>query len=513
MGLSETADFLPKGDTMLRRRRNLRPAHRSIGRERALTCESLEGRIVLAAAIGHDRGSRVVSIVGSAGNDVAVVRQQGANIVVSLSSAAGRFSRAVPAAQVSRVVFTGLAGNDTFTNQTAIASRAEGGAGADVLRGGSGVDELLGGGGSDQLLGNAGRDVIDGGAGDDAAWGGVGDDRLMGGLGRDQLYGEGGTDAMWGGVGDDMLDGGGGNDAIRGEDGSDDLRGGPGSDWMGGFAGRDTLTGGAGNDTLEGGDDSDMLDGQEGFDRLLGGGGIDREMDVQDRLTDGDADGDGYDDEWAPLDLFDQQGMFGWPDRDDPAVAESLRTVDASLREMLGLQGSDPGLQILASSAQFQGRVYNWGLWRYRTADNMAISSQWRLIDSQLGFSDGFPVPLGGDAAPPPNKFFATEDYRFGTTLPVEITWMIGETATFTVPFYGDTSAGFIDRVRGELDFAEGLTFAAVTNSLGKQDLRVEGRFAGMSGLPPLTRIFDTVRAVERISRGSALVNPSPLVG
>jgi hypothetical protein len=205
--------------------------------------------------------------------------------------------------------------------------------------------------------------------------------------------------------------------------------------------------------------------------------------------------------------------MFGWPDRDDPAVAESIRTVDASLREMLGLQGSEPGLQILASSAQFQGRVYNWGLWRYRTAENMAVSSQWRLIDSQLGFSDGFPVPLGGDAAPPPNKFLATEDYRFGTTLPVEITWISDETATFTVPFYGDTSAGFIDRVRSELGFAEGLTFTAVTNSLGKQDLRVEGRFAGTTGLPPLSRIFEIVRAVGRISSGSAVVNPSPLVG
>jgi hypothetical protein len=414
---------------------------------------------------------------------------------------------------VSRVVFTGLAGNDTFTNQTGIASRADGGAGADVLRGGRGADELIGGDGSDRLVGDAGNDVIDGGEGDDAAWGGLGNDRLMGGVGQDQVYGEGGTDDMWGGAGNDMLDGGAGNDTIRGEDGSDDLRGGAGSDWLGGFAGGDMLTGGIGNDTLKGGDGSDMLDGQEGSDRLMGGGGIDREIDAQDRLTDGDADGDGYDDEWFMPDLFDQQGMFGWPDRDDPAVAESIRTVDASLREMLGLQGSDPGLQILASSAQFQGRVYNWGLWRYRTADNMAVSSQWRLIDSQLGFSDGFPVPLGGDAAQPPNKFLATEDYRFGTTLPVEITWISDETATFAVPFYGNTSAELIARVSADLSNVDGLKFSTVTNLAGNQDLWVEGRFAGTTGLPPLSRILEIVRAVGRISRGSAIVNPSPLVG
>lgn len=65
-GLFETADFLLKGGTMLRRRPNLRPERRSIGRERALNFESLEGRIVLAAGIAHDRASRVLSIGGSA---------------------------------------------------------------------------------------------------------------------------------------------------------------------------------------------------------------------------------------------------------------------------------------------------------------------------------------------------------------------------------------------------------------------------------------------------------------
>jgi hypothetical protein len=236
-------------------------------------------------------------------------------------------------------------------------------------------------------------------------------------------------------------------------------------------------------------------------------------MDLEDRFRDGDSNGDGYDDEWDRLDLFDQSALFGWPDRDDPAVAESIRSVDASLREMLGIQAADPGLQILARPAVFDGKSVAWGLWRYRTADSMAVSSQWYLIDSQLGFYDGFPVTAGGDAAPPQNTVMATADYRFGTTLPVEITWIRDATVAFGITFYGDTSAGFIDRVRSELGFAEGLTFAAVTNSLGNQDLRVEGRLAGPSGLPSLTRIFDIVRAVERISRGSAVVNPRPVVG
>ena len=141
------------------------------------------------------------------------------------------------------------------------------------------------------------------------------------------------------------------------------------------------------------------------------------------------------------------------------------------------------------------------------------MRSQWYLSDSQLGFYDGFPVTLVGDAAPPQNNVTATADDRFGTTLPVEITWNRDETVAFGITFYGDTSAGFIDRVRSELGFAKGLTFTAVTNSLGNQDLRVEGQFSGTTGLPPLSRILEIVRAVGRISSGSAIVNPSPLVG
>jgi len=110
------------------------------GRTR-LDVEGLEGRIVFAAGIGYDRVSRTVTIVGSTGNDSAEVRQQGANLIVSLNTASGRLSRTVSAATVSRIAFTGHAGNDTFTNLTAIASRADGGAGADVLRGGTAADE------------------------------------------------------------------------------------------------------------------------------------------------------------------------------------------------------------------------------------------------------------------------------------------------------------------------------------------------------------------------------------
>jgi len=104
-----------------------------------------DARCIQAGGVRESIGSAGVRGLRSSGNDVTEVRQQGGNIVVSLASATGRVSRTVPAAQVSRVVFTGLAGNDTFTNQTAIPSRADGGAGADAAWGGASNDRLMGG--------------------------------------------------------------------------------------------------------------------------------------------------------------------------------------------------------------------------------------------------------------------------------------------------------------------------------------------------------------------------------
>jgi hypothetical protein len=81
---------------------------------------------------------------------------------------------------VNQIVFRGGDANDTFTNQTALRSTADGGAGDDVLSGGSNNDVLTGGSGIDRLFGGAGDDrlsdsgglnVLDGGAGTDTATG------------------------------------------------------------------------------------------------------------------------------------------------------------------------------------------------------------------------------------------------------------------------------------------------------------------------------------------------------
>ena len=472
---------------MLRRRHDRRPARRSIGRERAVNFESLEGRIVLAAAIGYDRASRTVSIVGSEGNDSAQVRQQGGNLVVSLNSAAGRFSRTVPAAQVSRVVFTGLAGNDTFTNQTAIASRAEGGAGADVLRGGSGVDELLGGGGSDQLLGNAGRDVIDGGAGDDAAWGGAGDDQVMGGNGNDKVNGNGGTDSLWGGLGNDELVGGAGTDALHGEEGND---------WFDGAAGRDTI---------------------------VGGEGMDLEVDTGDRFADGDTDGDGYDNDYDYMDILYEvpSNPRAYADDASESAAPIIAAVDAQVRTFLGISTADSGLRVrvqindgtVTQPGRFGDRVT--GVWRYLTPDKIQLWGKWShpaSDPSQVNLAvqwsySGPPVTVdqivSGDVADylnPANYSISEESRLYAGFLNGPITfigWLPGTPASFSYHAPNEQATGFpapIEALRAALSSLPNLTNTGDSFS---------GDFSASPGLPGVQPVLDVLRTINRVTRAS----------
>ena len=69
---------------------------------------------------------------------------------------------------VSMVYFngTGLAGNETFTNQnTSILTVAYGGSGTNTFTGGSGTDEFIGGSGTNVFNAGSGYDILAGGTG------------------------------------------------------------------------------------------------------------------------------------------------------------------------------------------------------------------------------------------------------------------------------------------------------------------------------------------------------------
>lgn len=283
--------------------------------------EPLEPRVVLAAGMAYDRNTRVLTIVGSETSDVVEVRQQGANVVVSMRSGSAQMSRTVAAATVGRIAFTGLAGNDSFTNLTAIASRADGGPGADVLRGGRAADELIGG------------------------------------------------------DGDDSIDGGLGIDTVRGDNGNDVVHGGGGNDTVSGGVGNDDLFGGAGNDVVDAGKGDDRLDGELGSDRLVGGEGLDRETDGQDRFADGDADGDGYDNDYDAFDILYESPGNPPAYANDAAAAPTIALVTAELCKLLQIPADDPGLRVRVSANRFGDLVT--GVWRYMTPDKIQVWAKW----------------------------------------------------------------------------------------------------------------------------------------
>ena len=446
--------------------------------------EGLEGRIVLAAGIGHDRGSRVLSIVGSAGNDVAEVRQQGANIVVTLASASGRVSRTVPAAQVSRVVFTGLAGNDTFTNQTGIASRADGGAGADILRGGRGVDQLRGGDDNDQLFGGEGNDTLDGGTGNDAAWGGTGNDRVVGGDGNDKVNGDAGTDSLWGGLGNDELVGGAGTDALQGEEGND---------WFDGAAGRDTI---------------------------VGGEGMDLEVDTGDRFADGDTDGDGYDNDYDYMDILYEvpSNPRAYADDASESAAPIIAAVDGQVRTFLGISTADSGLRVrvqindgtVTQPGRFGDRVT--GVWRYLTPDKIQLWGKWShpaSDPSQVNLAvqwsySGPPVTVdqivSGDVADylnPANYSISEESRLYAGFLNGPITfigWLPGTPASFSYHAPNEQATGFpapIEALRAAL--------SSLPNFMNTGD-SFAGDFSTSPGLPGVQPVLDVLRTINRVT-------------
>lgn len=187
--------------------------------ESHLHVESLEGRLVLAASVGLDRFG-TLRITGSQSDDSVAVSVQRSKVVVTQTAAA---AKVFALGRVRSIAFSGLAGNDAFTNNTAIRCVAEGGAGNDVLRGGANRDVLRGGDDADTLFGNGQDDTLDGGTGDDSLFGGVGHDTLAGNTGNDDLFGQAGDDSLDGDEGDDRLFGGLGEDEdLDDDDGLED---------------------------------------------------------------------------------------------------------------------------------------------------------------------------------------------------------------------------------------------------------------------------------------------------
>ena len=225
---------------------------------RKLGCRDKYSRLEprrLLASIYLDNASGDLYISGGNANDTGSLTMVGSSQVQA--SITGADSQTFASNQIQRVVFIGLEGNDTFTNDTAIPSLQYGQGGNDTLRGGTGVDTINGGPGNDFLDGQAGND------------------RLVGYLGADEIIGGDGDDSIYGGSGNNTLRGNAGNDLIFGGDDVDNINGGDGIDTIVGFAGNDTLNSGNGGVPGSAGiNQADLVLGMDGDDNMIPGNGL-----------------------------------------------------------------------------------------------------------------------------------------------------------------------------------------------------------------------------------------------
>ncbi|MEM6978808.1 MAG: calcium-binding protein, partial [Planctomycetota bacterium] len=295
---------------------------------RKLTLENLQKRELMAADVGFNAASGLLTIQGSDHADTAMVVLEDNAIEVELKT---RYSngatitrrRDVDIDRVHKIVFNGGDGNDSFrltdrgghdpqtskdlaglelqvsggsgsdkiNNQSHIPMRAYGGPGNDRIYGGYGDDSISGNVGNDSLYGRDGNDVIhgffgndriDGGRGNDELHGSYGNDRIFGRAGKDEIYGSYGNDSLYGGDDNDRIWGGKGNDRISGASGNDVLFGGNGTEEEIPFYHRKIVPSNvknfhrdSGADQIWGGDGHDRLYGEGGPDKLYGGNGND----------------------------------------------------------------------------------------------------------------------------------------------------------------------------------------------------------------------------------------------
>ena len=122
-----------------------------------------------------------VTVNGTAGNDVAIVGQQGTDLQVVNLKPTVTVSASSP--ETDHLTVAALDGDDVVD--------------ASGVSGASALLSLDGGNGDDALIGGPGNDTISGGAGDDVLVGGDGIDTLDGGPGDDTLIqGENNTDGL-----------------------------------------------------------------------------------------------------------------------------------------------------------------------------------------------------------------------------------------------------------------------------------------------------------------------------
>ena len=139
-----------------------------------LGLEGLEAREVPALLSPLNLGSFVLVQCDSANDTIRITNPQVNGVAdltrVQVTDVNNTVSYTFPTAGLTQISVYGNDGDDNITNETAVESWLDGGAGSDTLRGGSGRDFLVGGSDKDILYGSPGQDQYNGGSGQDVLY-------------------------------------------------------------------------------------------------------------------------------------------------------------------------------------------------------------------------------------------------------------------------------------------------------------------------------------------------------
>jgi hypothetical protein len=249
-----------------------------------------------------------------------------------------------------------------------------------------------------------------------------------------------------------------------------------------------------------------MLNGDAGRDQLLGGDGLDREVDPQDRLADGDDDGDGFDNGYEVLDILYESPGSESAYADDATVAPIIASVAGNVRGLLQIPADDAGLRVRVARDRFGGLVT--GVWRYLTPDRIQVWGRWAYPEADPSQLNAFAQyrytgPYSGDVADytNPANYVISEESRVyansGNGPLTFVSWLPGRPANF---YFTALNPQAIDALRAALGAMPNFTNYGDTFS---------GDFSTAPGLPGVLPVVDLVRTVNRLSRPAAAFQPA----
>lgn len=242
-----------------------------------------------------------------------------------------------------------------------------------------------------------------------------------------------------------------------------------------------------------------------------GRGEVDIDGDASANGLDGDVDGDGL----ANNSDADMSGtgvindIFVGADSayaPDLNVASTISFVSGEIRRILQIPSSDNGLRVRVSATQVGDRVT--GVWRYLSADNIQVYSNWcysvsNPSDLKIAVIYQYSGPYSGNPADytNPANYTVSEENRVYAQFPgggiTFVSWVPPQPAGFYYTAPNQQATGFAPPYQPLVN-----ALASLPNFISDQQyLSFSGNLGSAPGLPSLQPVIDLQRTIMQVSR------------